>query len=117
MQPNWKTKLPKSGAVQSLSQQLNCHPVVAAILVNRNITTPEEARAFLNPSLTNLRSPFLLKDIDVATQRIAAAISRREKILLFGDYDVDGVTGTSILLDFLQQADADVSYYLPHLLK
>jgi len=117
MQPNWKTEVPQNDAVQSLSRQLNCHPVIAAILVNRNITTPEEARAFLNPSLTNLRSPFLLKDIDAATQRIAAAISRREKILLFGDYDVDGVTGTSVLLDFLQQADAEVSYYLPHRLK
>ena len=117
MQPNWKTKHPESDAVKLLSRRLNCHQVVAAILINRDITTPETARAFLTPSLTDLRSPFLLKDIDVATQRIAEAISRREKILLFGDYDVDGVTGTSILLDFLQRADADVSYYLPHRLK
>ncbi len=114
MQPKWKIEHPESDAAQSLSRQLNCHPVVAAVLVNRNITTPEEARAFLKPSLTNLRSPFLLKDIDAATKRIATAILRHEKILLFGDYDVDGVTGTAILLDFLQHADADVSYYLPH---
>ncbi len=117
MQPNWKIKQPEQDAVQSMSQRLNCHPVVATILVNRNFTRPEEAHAFLNPSFANLRSPFSLKDIDIATQRIAAAISRREKILLFGDYDVDGVTGTSVLLDFLQRADADVSYRLPHRLK
>jgi len=117
MQPNWKTERPASEAVRSLRQHLNCHPVVAAILVNRNITTPEKARAFLNPSLTDLRSPFLLKDIGKATQRIATAIKQREKILLFGDYDVDGVTGTAVLLDFLKHTKADVSYYLPHRLK
>jgi len=117
MHPIWKIKQPQNDAVQSFSRQLHCHPVVASVLVNRNITTPEKARAFLNPCLSNLRSPFLLKDIDAAIQRIATAISRHEKILLFGDYDVDGVTGTSILLDFLQHTEADVSYYLPHRLK
>ncbi|MDM8543813.1 single-stranded-DNA-specific exonuclease RecJ [Desulfococcaceae bacterium HSG9] len=117
MQPIWKIKQPEIDAVRSLSRQLDCHPVVAAILMIRDITTPEKVRTFLNPSLANLRSPFLLKDIEAATERIAAAINQREKILLFGDYDVDGVTGTSILLDFLQRADADVSYYLPHRLK
>lgn len=117
MQPHWKLKSPATETVRSLQRRIACHPVIAAILVNRDITSPQDARTFLNPSISNLRSPFQLKDIEIAVQRIADAIRGYEKILLFGDYDVDGVTGTAILLDFLKHTGADVSYYVPHRLK
>ncbi len=100
--------------VRELSQMLNCHPVMASILVNRNILTAKTAADFLNISLNNLPSPFSLKDMDVAVQRIYKAITTKEKILIFGDYDVDGITATVILLNFLRYAGADVSYYIPH---
>ena len=100
--------------VRELSQMLNCHPVMASILVNRNIHTAKTAADFLNTSLNNMPSPFSLKDMDVAVHRIYKAITDKEKILIFGDYDVDGITATVILLNFLRDAGADVSYYIPH---
>ncbi|MGD8446486.1 MAG: DHH family phosphoesterase, partial [Desulfobacterales bacterium] len=100
--------------VRELSQMLNCHPVMASILVNRNILTAKTAADFLNTSLNNMPSPFSLKDMDIAVHRIYKAITDNEKILIFGDYDVDGITATVILLNFLRYAGADVSYYIPH---
>ena len=100
--------------VRELSQMLNCHPVMASILVNRNIHTVKTATDFLNASLNKLPSPFSLKDMNIAVNRIYKAITDNEKILIFGDYDVDGITATVILLNFLRYAGADVSYYIPH---
>jgi len=100
--------------VRKLSQKLSCHPVIASVLINRNIHTIKTATDFLNTSLNNMPSPFSLKDMNVAVNRIYNAITAKEKILIFGDYDVDGVTATVILLNFLQHAGADVSYYIPH---
>ncbi len=114
MKKQWQILSPDVDSVQRLCRTLKCHPVVATILVNREIVTPEDASDFLDPSLHQLRSPFSIKDMDVAVRRIATAIMRDEKILIFGDYDVDGVTATAILLDFLRYVGADVSYYIPH---
>ena len=100
--------------VRELSQKLGCHPVIAGVLINRNIHTTKTATDFLNSSLNNMPSPFSLKDMDVAVNRIYNAITDKEKILIFGDYDVDGITATVILLNFLRYAGADVSYYIPH---
>jgi len=100
--------------VRELSQMLNCHPVMASVLINRNIYTIKVATDFLNTSLNDMPSPFSLKDMDVAVNRIYNAITDKEKILIFGDYDVDGITATVILLNFLGYAGADVSYYIPH---
>ncbi|MFH2218102.1 MAG: single-stranded-DNA-specific exonuclease RecJ [Pseudomonadota bacterium] len=114
MKMQWTILEPDRHAVETLSRGLKCSPVTAAILVNRKIVTVESALNFLNPSLSNMRPPFSMKDMDVAVRRISAAISGREKILIFGDYDVDGITATTILLEFLRYAGADVSYYIPH---
>ncbi len=105
---------PDPQIVGELSRQLNCHPVTATVLVNRDIRTLTAAREFLAGSLSSIRSPFALKDMDAAVTRLATAIADKEKILIFGDYDVDGVTSTAILLNFLRYAGADVSYYIPH---
>jgi len=100
--------------VRELSQKLSCHPITASVLINRDIHTIQAATDFLSNSLNNIRSPFSLKDMDVAINRIYKAITAQEKILIFGDYDVDGITATVILLNFLRYAGADVSYYIPH---
>ena len=105
---------PDRQAVQLMRQELNCHPVTAAVLANRNFSTAEDARHFLNISLNDLRPPTSLKGARAAVERIYEAITGRQKILIFGDYDVDGVTATVILLNFLRHAGADVAYYIPH---
>jgi single-stranded-DNA-specific exonuclease len=114
MEKNWQILHPDTDAVDRLTQGLKCHPVTAAVLVNRDILTATQARKFLAGSLNNLPAPFAIKDMDAAVHRIADAIAGNEKILLFGDYDVDGITATVILLNFLRHAGADVSYYIPH---
>ncbi|MDM8526449.1 single-stranded-DNA-specific exonuclease RecJ, partial [Desulfococcaceae bacterium HSG8] len=114
MNKNWNILQPDIKAAEEIREALQCSPVIAAVLVNRRIVSPEDASRFLNPSLQNLRSPFSIKDMDVAVRRIHTAITRNERILIFGDYDADGVTATTILFEFLRYAGADVSYYIPH---
>ncbi len=114
MKKYWHILQPDSHAVQKLCKTLKCHPAVATILVNRNIFSTEDASNFLYPSLNCLNPPFAIKDMDAAVNRIVTAFNRREKILIFGDYDVDGITATTILLEFFRSAGMDVSYYIPH---
>jgi len=92
-------------------------PLTLRLLQNRGITDPDRARRFLAPALSDLPDPFLMKGARIAARRIFRAIRGREKISLFGDYDVDGTTALAILLLFLRQAGAEVDYYLPHRLK
>ena len=114
MKKDWQIHSPDPGVVEKLSRELNYHLITATVLVNRDISTLPEARSFLNASVNDLRPPFSLKDMDVAVDRIHKAIIDHEKILIFGDYDVDGVTAVVILLDFLRYAGADAAYYIPH---
>ncbi len=117
MKKNWNLLQPDIRAVKKLSSALNRHPLVATLLINRNITNKEEASRFLRKSINDIRSPFSLKDMDAAVRRIAGAIADHEKILIFGDYDVDGITAVTILYEFFKYTGADVSYYIPHRLK
>ncbi|MEE8397684.1 MAG: single-stranded-DNA-specific exonuclease RecJ [Desulfobacterales bacterium] len=114
MKKQWHLLKPDAPSVESLCAALKCHPVTASILVNRNICTPEEAIGFRDASLAHLRPPFDIKDMDVAVDRIVRAITDQEEILIFGDYDADGITGTAILLDFFNAADTEVTTYIPH---
>jgi single-stranded-DNA-specific exonuclease len=100
--------------VRLLAQALECHPVLAMLLAERGICDPDQARFFLNPDFSRLTDPFLLKDMDKAVARIHTAVVNHEKILVFGDFDSDGVTATALLIDFLEHCDADVSWYIPH---
>jgi single-stranded-DNA-specific exonuclease len=88
--------------------------VAIDLLLRRGYSTAEDIRSFLDPSPGRLRKPDLLPDIVLATERITAAISRHDRILIYGDYDVDGVTGTVLLVSTLTRLGADVLYYLPH---
>jgi single-stranded-DNA-specific exonuclease len=117
MKQKWHILQPDAGLTKKLSTHLRCHPITAAVLVNRNLTSVKAASNFIVPSLHRVRSPFALKDMDAAVNRIYRAITQNEKILIFGDYDVDGVTATAVLLGFLGTIGADVSYYIPHRIK
>lgn len=108
---------PDRQCVENLTAVLQCHPILSALLVNRDIVDHRSAIDFLQPSLGNLRDPHNLCDIAAAVSRICQAIENNEKILVFGDYDVDGVTATCLLTEFLEEVGAMVSYYIPHRLQ
>lgn len=108
---------PDKEIVRHLTQGLNCHPLLARLLLARGIKSLEEADFFLNPSFENLTDPFLLADMTKAVERIYIAVKNKEKILIFGDFDADGITSTALLSDFLECCDADVSWYIPHRIK
>lgn len=114
MEKRWQIAAADGGAVSALEKALGCHPVIATLLVNRRLTTPERADAFLHASIAHLRPPTGLKDLEKAVERMARAITLGEIILLFGDYDVDGTTATAVLFEFLNACGARVSYYIPH---
>lgn len=114
MKKQWQMLKPDEDAVNRMSSRLDCSLPTAKILVNRNILTEKDARRFLKPSLKRLRPPFALAGMNAAVERLTSAIEERQKILIFGDYDVDGVTATAVLLEFLRHTGADVSYYIPH---
>lgn len=114
METLWTENKIDLSAAAGIAEGVECHPIVAALLVSRGITTLEQAAEFLNPSLRTLSSPFALKDMNRAVARITTAIANREKILIFGDFDADGVTATSVLTDFFNHIDAENSWYIPH---
>lgn len=114
MKKQWQIQTPDKQAVRQLHEALDCHPVAAAVMVNRNLTSAADARDFMDSSLKNLRPPFNIKDMTCAVQRIHAALQDRERILIFGDYDVDGVSATALLFEFLRAVGALVDYYVPH---
>ncbi|MFP4469135.1 MAG: single-stranded-DNA-specific exonuclease RecJ [Bacteroidales bacterium] len=100
-------------AVMELSRSLNISTLLANLLVQRGITTFEEAKAFFRPKLTQLHDPFLMKDMDRAVHRIENAIRYREKILVYGDYDVDGTTAVALVYTFLKSLYKEVDFYIP----
>ncbi len=110
----WKILRPDAALVQKLRDDLNCHPITAKVLANRNISTRLQASEYFQPRLDILPSPMQMKGMAEATRRIQAALARKEKILVFGDYDADGVTATALLVDFLAGAGAIVCAHIPH---
>jgi len=104
---------PEAALVSALASQLQVDEVVATLLVQRGITTYEQARQFFRPSLADLHDPYLMKDMDKAVQRIEQAIENNENILIFGDYDVDGTTAVSLVSSYLQSYYPNVATYIP----
>src|SRR5262245_41358448 len=115
--PRWHTLPTDDAAAGVLADALQISPLVARLLCQRGITDPEIAARFLNPSLDQLHDPMRLADMRVAVDRIAAAIARKERIAIHGDYDVDGVTSTVILRRALELLGADVVHFIPERLK
>ncbi|HRH67254.1 MAG TPA: single-stranded-DNA-specific exonuclease RecJ [Bacteroidia bacterium] len=99
--------------VDSLAKQLNISPTLANLLVQRGVSTFDEAKTFFRPQLTDLHDPFLMKDMDLAIDRIEHALQAKEKILVYGDYDVDGTTAVALVYSFFRTFYDDLDYYLP----
>jgi single-stranded-DNA-specific exonuclease len=115
--PRWETKACDDSAAVRLAAALSLPPVVARLLCQRGLSDPPEALRFLNPSLDHLHDPMALADMGVAVERILAAVARRERIAIHGDYDVDGITSTVILKRALELLGADVVHFIPERLK
>ncbi|MCK4403888.1 MAG: single-stranded-DNA-specific exonuclease RecJ [candidate division Zixibacteria bacterium] len=115
MKLKWELKPePDQRVVNQLSSELSLPPVAARILIARGLGTKSTAEEFLAPSLENLLDPFLLPDMEKGVNRIIRALKEKEKIMIFGDYDVDGITSTSLLFLVLNKLGAEVNYYLPN---
>ncbi len=114
MQKRWNILSANKNKLDALHQSLKVHPVLCKILVQRGMETIEEAKNFFRPSLNDLHSPWLMKDMDKAVERIITAINNNEKILVFGDYDVDGTTSVASMFRFLKKNYSDIDFYIPH---
>ena len=116
MGQNWKYQplTPEQGALAArLSYELEMSPVLCSLLVKRGITSVAEARNFFRPKLSQLHNPFLMNDMDVAVRRLNKALGKKERILVYGDYDVDGTTAVALVYKFLQQFSSNIDYYIP----
>ncbi|MDR3129555.1 MAG: DHH family phosphoesterase [Tannerellaceae bacterium] len=96
-----------------IAKELNLHPVIADLLVLRGITSTEEAKNFIAPSMGQLYDPFLMDNMQEAVERLNEALKRREKILIYGDYDVDGITAVALVYKCLCRYTAMLDYYIP----
>ena len=101
-------------AAAELGTKLGISPILAGILIRRNITTESAAKRFFRPQLNDLINPFLMKDMDLAVDRLNDAMGRKERIMMYGDYDVDGCTAVALVYKFLQQFYSNIEYYIPN---
>lgn len=113
MARRWEIQAPDAAAADALARQAGVSPVVASLLLSRGVDTPEAARRFLSPSLKDLHDPGLIRGMAEAVERLVQALQRREKVTIWGDYDVDGVTSTALLRLFLQQVGLDCAFHIP----
>src|SRR5438067_1006282 len=97
-----------------LARELGVAPLLATALVNRGCVSPESASRYLEPRLAHLRDPFLLPNMELAVERLLRAHAHQECFVIFGDYDVDGVTSTALLAEFFRALGWHCVYYLPH---
>ena len=110
----WERKpKPDKHAIDALSRSINVNAYLAAILVQRGITTFDQAKSFFRPSMDHLHDPFLMMDMDKAVDRLHKAITHQEKILIFGDYDVDGTTSVALFYSYLSHFYPHCDFYLP----
>ena len=111
---NYKSPTPEEERVaKELSEKLSMSPILTQLLIRRGITTESAAKRFFRPQLSDLINPFLMKDMDIAVDRLNDAMGRKERILVYGDYDVDGCTSVALVYKFLQQFYSNIDYYIP----
>ena len=114
MEKRWVLKpLPEKEKTEELAKAINVSPLLASMLLQRDISTFEEAKTYFRPALSDLHDPFLMKDMDKAVERLRRAVNQGEKILIYGDYDVDGTTAVSLVYDFLSKRYPNIDYYIP----
>jgi single-stranded-DNA-specific exonuclease len=116
MEKRWKIKHADDHKVIELSDALKIHPMLSRILVGRGIESYEEAKAYFRPDISQLQDPWLMKDMGSAVKRILLAIDQKEKILVFGDYDVDGTSSVALMIQLLRRIHdpAHIDFYIPH---
>ena len=111
---NLETPTPEiQAAAEVLAKELNISPVLGKLLLDRDITTAADAKRFFRPSLTELYDPFLFTDMKKAVERLNYAMGHKERIMVYGDYDVDGCTAVALVYKFLQQYYSNIEYYIP----
>lgn len=109
----WQSQDADAGRIDALCDALKCPRPVAAMLVGRGMDDPDDVRAFMSPRLSNLTDPFLVHDMDVAVERVIRALDGGERITVFGDYDVDGLTATALVVSVLGHLGADITSFTP----
>ena len=103
----------ETAAATALAREVNIHPALGRLLLKRGIKTATEARRFFRPQLSDLHDPFLMNDMQVAVDRLNQALGRKEHIMVYGDYDVDGCTAVALVYKFIQQFYSNIDYYIP----
>ncbi len=105
--------IPDKEVVANLAQEINVNPIIATILIQRGISNFDQAKTFFRPSLDQLHDPFLMRDMEKALIRIKKAMDQEEKIVIYGDYDVDGTTSVALVYGFLRNFYSNISFYIP----
>ncbi len=116
MNNKWNYQPPsqeQTEAAKALSKETGISPILCNLLLERGITSAAEAKRFFRPQLNELHDPFLMKDMDIAVNRLNEAMGRKERIMVYGDYDVDGTTAVALVYKFLQQFYSNIDYYIP----
>jgi single-stranded-DNA-specific exonuclease len=114
IEKQWIYEKADEAIIENLQEALQVHPIFCKLLAQRGIETYEEAKLFFRPSLTHLHDPFLMLGMEKAVLRLEKAIENQEKILLYGDYDVDGTTSVALMYSFLKKHHEQLEYYIPH---
>ena len=110
----WAHKeIPSAEKIEALSKAININTYLATILLQRGVSDFDQARDYFRPSLDKLHDPFLMKDMDEAVTRLKRAIDNEEKILIYGDYDVDGTTSVSLVYSYLRKFYSKCEIYIP----
>ena len=116
MNHKWNYQPPsqeQTEAAKALAKETGINPVLCKLLLERGITSAAEAKRFFRPQLSELHDPFLMKDMSIAEERLNQAMGKKERILVYGDYDVDGTTAVALVYKFLQQFYSNIDYYIP----
>lgn len=114
MYKKWEYQETDLKVVSNIMKKNNISELLATVLVNRGITNQRDIEIFLNPTRKDFHDPYLIKDMDIAVDRIIEAINKKEKTIIYGDYDVDGITSITVLKKFLKERGLDVEYYIPN---
>lgn len=114
MRKKWEYQENDEKVVQQIAEKFNVSELLATVLVNRKIIEDEDIQVFLNPTRSDFHNPYLMPDMEIAVERIIKSIENKEKVIIYGDYDVDGITSITVLKKFLKECGLDVGYYIPN---
>ena len=114
MNKKWQIYQTNEEQIEELKSKYGLNELLATILSNRNITEEEQIRLFLNPTRNDFYDPYLITDMEIAVERIIKAIENKEKVTIYGDYDVDGITSITVLKSFLKEIGLETSVYIPN---